>query len=136
LAVGNELLHNCRDPLTSVTASEDRRRFSSRRPVPKCLVDSSSIHPGEDIPTVFQRLNPLGLLAKRDAWDSQTIRLLLHTAGVGVNAAGVLFQDQHVQVANGLDNEKILGELPGAIGVQGSPGTRVKRKDDDPVHSA
>ena len=55
---------------------------------------------GQDVTACFHGFNPFGLGAESEARDFEEIGFLLDPTGIGQDHAGVLLQDEHIEVAN------------------------------------
>ena len=89
------------------------------------LEDFVWIAADEDVPAGLDGFDPFGFGAQGDAGDAEEEGFFLDAAGVGEDLAGVLFEHQHVEVADGIDGFDALeavvqvGELFAGAGVDG-----------------
>src|SRR5260370_10041763 len=74
--------------------------------------DGAAVAPHEHVPPAVHCFGPLGGVPDCDARAARKVRLLLHAAGVGDDDLRALFQDQHLQVADRVDDPHVLGHVP------------------------
>src|SRR5207302_7426372 len=129
----HEFVENPGDLLRRMAIPE-RLRF---RPLGVELLDRVEdlvrLCPDEGVPAVLQGLDPLRLVAQRDAWYAEEVGLLLDPAAVRDDLRGPHQKGNEVQVVDRLDRLDLrLQAVPQAEGDEVLAGPRVDREHDGP----
>src|SRR5437667_8788275 len=129
----HELVQDPGDLLRRMTVPE-RLRF---RPLGVELLDRVEdlvrLCPDEGVPAVLQGLDPLRLVAQRDAWYAEEVGLLLDPAAVRDDLRGPHQKGNEVQVVDRLDRLDLrLQAVPQVEGDEVLAGPRVDREHDGP----
>src|SRR3972149_6310580 len=99
----HELVEDPCDLLRRMPVPEGLRLRPRGIEVLDCVEDVLRLRAHEGIPAVLDRLDPLRLIAERDAGDAEEVRLLLHAAGVRDDLRGVHEEGDEVEVVDGGD---------------------------------
>ncbi len=92
------------------------------------LEDFVWIAADDDVPAGLYGFDPFGFVAQGDAGNAEKERFFLDATGVGENLSGVLFQHQHIEVADRVDRFDLFEAI--AQGVELFAGAGVDREDD------
>src|SRR2546425_10083411 len=132
----NELVQDQGDLLRRMAVPERLRLRAGRIELLDRIEDVRGVRPHERVPTVLDGLDPLRLVAKRDAGDAEEIRLLLHPAAVRDDLRGAHQERDEIEVVDGLDRLHLRPQrLPQAERLQILPRTRMDRENDGPAGS-
>jgi hypothetical protein len=112
-----------------VAVAIKRRMLGGRRDRPRGFDDLFRVRSDEPVPPRFDRLDPLRVLAEREAGHAVPIRLLLHPARVGQDDPRLRGKGREVEVANRGQRADVAAELYALFG-EGRARAWVQREDD------
>ena len=81
------------------------------------IFDANGVETDELIGAGLEGFGPLGLLSQSDTGDAEEVGFFLHARGVGEECVGVLEEDEHVEVGDGIGEEEMRGRGP-EVGAQ------------------